>query len=44
MALDLTNQARVRRFFQQESPDYVILAAAKVGGIYANQTSPAEFI
>lgn len=42
--LDLTNQARVRSFFQQEKPDYVILAAAKVGGIHANNTYPADFI
>ncbi|MDM8548128.1 GDP-L-fucose synthase [Candidatus Venteria ishoeyi] len=42
--LDLTNQAAVTYFFQQEKPDYVILAAAKVGGIYANNTYPAEFI
>ena len=42
--LDLTNQAQVQKFFQQEKPDYVILAAAKVGGIYANNTYPADFI
>ena len=42
--LDLTNQAQVQGFFQQETPDYVILAAAKVGGIYANNTYPADFI
>lgn len=42
--LDLTNQAQVQIFFQQEKPDYVILAAAKVGGIYANNTYPADFI
>ena len=42
--LDLTNQERVQKFFQQERPDYVILAAAKVGGIYANNTYPADFI
>jgi len=42
--LDLTNQAQVQDFFQQENPDYVILAAAKVGGIYANDTYPADFI
>ncbi|SEH06212.1 NAD-dependent epimerase/dehydratase family protein [Candidatus Venteria ishoeyi] len=42
--LDLTSQAAVTHFFQQEKPDYVILAAAKVGGIYANNTYPAEFI
>ena len=42
--LDLTIQAQVKSFFQQEKPDYVILAAAKVGGIYANNTYPADFI
>jgi nucleoside-diphosphate-sugar epimerase len=42
--LDLTNQAQVQDFFQQEEPDYVILAAGKVGGIHANNTFPADFI
>ena len=42
--LDLTNQAQVKNFFKQEKPDYVILAAAKVGGIHANNTYPADFI
>ena len=42
--LDLTNQAQVKAFFEQEKPDQVYLAAAKVGGIYANNTFPAEFI
>jgi GDP-L-fucose synthase len=42
--LDLTNQAAVREFFAQEKPDQVYLAAAKVGGIHANNTYPAEFI
>jgi len=42
--LDLTSQAQVQDFFQQEKPDYVILAAAKVGGIHANNTYPADFI
>jgi GDP-L-fucose synthase len=42
--LDLTNQAQVKTFFEQEKPDYVILAAAKVGGIHANNTYPADFI
>lgn len=42
--LDLTRQADVEAFFAQERPDYVILAAAKVGGIYANDTYPADFI
>ena len=42
--LDLCDQAAVRAFFADCRPDYVILAAAKVGGIYANATYPAEFI
>ena len=42
--LDLTNQAAVRSFFEHEKPDQVYLAAAKVGGIHANNTYPAEFI
>ncbi len=42
--LDLTNQHAVRNFLQQEQPDQIYLAAAKVGGIYANNTYPAEFI
>jgi GDP-L-fucose synthase len=42
--LDLTNQAQVASFFRQENPDQVYLAAAKVGGIHANNTYPAEFI
>ena len=42
--LDLTNQAAVQTFFAQERPDQVYLAAAKVGGIHANNTYPAEFI
>ena len=42
--LDLTNQAAAADFFQKEKPDQVYLAAAKVGGIYANNTFPAEFI
>ncbi len=42
--LDLTNQAAVRAFFDAERPEYVFLAAAKVGGIHANNTYPAEFI
>lgn len=41
--LDLTDQAAVRNFFELERPDVVVLAAAKVGGINANQTMPAEF-
>ena len=42
--LDLTSQAAVNRFFKKEMVDYVILAAAKVGGIHANNTYPADFI
>ena len=42
--LDLTNQAAVKVFFEQERPNQVYLAAAKVGGIHANNTFPAEFI
>ena len=42
--LDLANQAQVASFFESEKPDQVYLAAAKVGGIHANNTYPAEFI
>ena len=42
--LDLTNQAATAAFFDVEKPDYVFLAAAKVGGIFANNEYPAEFI
>jgi GDP-L-fucose synthase len=42
--LDLTNQAAVHAFFAEEKPDQVYLAAAKVGGIHANNTYPADFI
>lgn len=42
--LDLRNQAKVARFFETEKPDYVFLAAAKVGGIMANNTYRAEFL
>jgi GDP-L-fucose synthase len=42
--LDLADQAAVVRFFTEERPEYVFLAAAKVGGILANNTRPAEFI
>ena len=42
--LDLRNQAAVHQFFEEEKPDYVFLAAAKVGGILANNTYRAEFI
>ena len=43
-ALDLTDQAAVERFFAAERPDYVFIAAAKVGGIQANNTLRAEFL
>jgi GDP-L-fucose synthase len=43
-ALDLREQAAVERFFTEQRPDYVFLAAAKVGGILANDTYPADFI
>lgn len=42
--LDLTDQKAVRYFFKEEKPEYVFLAAAKVGGIHANDTYPADFI
>ena len=42
--LDLLDQSAVHRFFQQEKPHYVFLAAAKVGGIHANNTLRADFI
>ena len=42
--LDLINQAEVNSFFENEKPEYVFLAAAKVGGIYANDIYPADFI
>ena len=42
--LDLTDQSAVNAFFRAEKPDYVFLAAAKVGGIHANNSYPAEFI
>jgi GDP-L-fucose synthase len=42
--LDLASQADVRAFFERERPDAVVLAAAKVGGIHANDTYPADFI
>ena len=41
--LDLTDQQAVSRFFEEENPEYVVLAAAKVGGINANNTMPADF-
>jgi GDP-L-fucose synthase len=44
LELDLINQAAVTDFFQAEQPEYVFAAAAKVGGIYANNTYPADFI
>ncbi|MCF2553549.1 NAD-dependent epimerase/dehydratase family protein, partial [Bacteroides caecigallinarum] len=42
--LDLTRQEQVERFFAEEKPEYVFLAAAKVGGIIANQTALADFM
>ena len=42
--LDLTNQAAVNSFFEEQKPNQVYLAAAKVGGIRANNTYPADFI
>ncbi|HYF67640.1 MAG TPA: GDP-L-fucose synthase [Ohtaekwangia sp.] len=42
--LDLRNTEQVNRFFEEEKPEYVFLAAAKVGGIHANNTYPAEFL
>lgn len=42
--MDLQNQSQVLNFFDKEKPEYVFLAAAKVGGIHANNTYPAEFI
>ncbi len=44
MELDLRNQPAVKEFFEKEKPEYVFLAAAKVGGINANNTFPADFI
>jgi len=41
--LDLTSQAQTQEFFKKEKPEYVFLAAAKVGGIHANNTYPADF-
>ena len=42
--LDLKDQSEVQKFFEKEKPDHVILAAAKVGGIHANNSFPADFI
>src|SRR4030043_2397535 len=42
--LDLTDQYATNQFFEKHKPEYVFLAAAKVGGIYANNTYPAAFI
>jgi GDP-L-fucose synthase len=42
--IDLTNQSNVERILEKEQPEYVFLAAAKVGGIHANNTYPADFI
>lgn len=44
ITLDLRNQAEVAAFFKENKPEYVFLAAAKVGGIYANNNYPAEFL
>ncbi len=44
LELDLRNEAAVKQFFEKEKPEYVFVAAAKVGGIFANNTYPAEFI
>ena len=43
-SLDLTDQKAVDRFFAKEQPEYIFLSAARVGGIHANSTYPAEFI
>src|SRR5580693_5236905 len=43
-AVDLRQQSAVEEFFARERPEYVFLAAAKVGGIYANDSYPAEFL
>ncbi|MGE0617004.1 MAG: NAD-dependent epimerase/dehydratase family protein, partial [Bacteriovoracia bacterium] len=42
--LDLLDQAAVHAFFKEQRPTYVVLAAAKVGGIHANNTFPADFL
>ena len=42
--LDLTNQSAVQKFFETEAPDYVFLAAAKVGGIHANSAYRGDFM
>ena len=42
--LDLCRQAETEAFFEKEQPEYVFLAAAKVGGIEANQNAPADFM
>ena len=42
--LELTNQNQVKQFLEDHKPDQIYFAAAKVGGIYANNTYPAEFI
>ena len=42
--LDLCDQRATREFFEEQKPDYVFLAAAKVGGIHANSSQPAQFI
>ena len=42
--LDLTDDQATKKFFEKERPEYVFVAAAKVGGIHANNTFPAEFL
>ena len=42
--LDLTCKNKVERFFSREKPEYIFMSAAKVGGIHANKSYPAEFI
>ena len=44
LSRDLTRQNKVEQFFNLEKPEFVFLAAAKVGGILANDTYPAEFV
>ena len=42
--LDLTDAQATKKFFEKECPEYVVVAATKVGGIHANNTFPAEFL
>jgi GDP-L-fucose synthase len=44
LKLNLTNQNSVKNFLRKHKPKFIFIAAAKVGGIYSNQKSPAEFI